>query len=110
MLIATASSLPPHLKMPDTSRVGGTMPFENDAAVLAVLDVAWQLPSDVLMTCEIGVRNCAGEVYRRALVKGVAQMLYLEDRLSQMGFVPELEDSEHNGSGFDVIFRRSVRK
>ena len=106
----TASSLPPHLKIPDTSRIGGTTPFENDAAVLAALDIAWKLPNDVLMTCEVGVRNDADEVYRRAIVRGVAQMLYLEERMAQMGFVPEFEDSEHNGSGFDIIFRRTTMK
>ena len=106
----TATSLPEHLKVPDTSRIGGTMPFENDAAVLAALDVAWRLPSDVLMTCEVGMRNSAGQVYRRASVTGVAQMLYLEERMAQLGFVPELEDSEHDGSGFVVIFRRTVKK
>ena len=104
----TASSLPGHLKMPETSRIGGTMPCENDAVVLAALDVAWQLPSDELITCEVGMRNNAGEVYRRASVLGVAQMLYLEERMTKMGFVAELEESEHNGSGFDVIFRRTA--
>ncbi len=86
------------------------MPFENDAAVLAALDVAWKLPSDVLMTCEVGMGNSAGQVYRRASVKGVSQMLYLEDRMAQLGFVPELEDSEHDGSGFDIIFRRTAKE
>ena len=106
----TATTLPEHLKIPDTSRIGGTLPFEEDATVLAALEVAWQLPSDVLMSCEVGMRNRAGEVYRRASVKGVAQMLYLEERMAQLGFVPELEDSEHHGSGFDIIFRRTARK
>jgi hypothetical protein len=106
----TANSLPVHLKVPDTSRMGGTMPLENDAAVPAALDVAWKLPSDVLMTCEVGVRNSAGEVYRRALVRGVAQTLYLEERTAQLAFVPELEDSEHDGSGLDIIFRRTAKK
>ncbi|MBC7609034.1 MAG: hypothetical protein H7228_05575 [Polaromonas sp.] len=90
---------------PDTSRVGGVAPHRHDGAILAALKAAWLMPADDLISCEIGVRNLKGEVYRRAAVKGVAQMLVLEEHLEALGFIPELEDTEHLGSGFDAIFR-----
>lgn len=98
---ATLPPAPP----PDTSRIGGTAPYENDGAVLALLEMTWKLPRDALISCEVGVRNRQDEVYRRAAVKGVTQMLYLDEHMTALGFAPELEESEHNGSGFDVIYR-----
>ena len=100
-LFATLPPAPP----PDTSRLSGTTVYENDASVLAVLQAAWKLPRDALISCEVGVRNLQDEVYRRAAVKGVTQMLYLDDHMTALGFAPELEESEHYGSGFDIIYR-----
>ncbi|MDB5964832.1 MAG: hypothetical protein JWQ72_1332 [Polaromonas sp.] len=91
--------------VPATSRVGRAGIFEHDAAVLEALDLAWRMPSDELIACEIGVRNRQGEVYRRAALTGVAQMLLFEERMDALGFSPELEDSEQEGSGFDAVFR-----
>ena len=98
---ATLPPAPP----PDTSRLGGTAPHENDAAVLAVLALTWKLPRDELISCEVGMRNRQHQVYRRAAVKGVTQMLYLDEQMTALGFAPELEESEHHGSGFDIIYR-----
>ena len=89
----------------DTSRLGGVAPHRDDAAVMAAIEAAWAMLCDDLIGCEVGVRNLQGEVYRRAVVKGVEQMLVLEERLALLGFVPELEDREYRGSGFAVIFR-----
>lgn len=105
MAYMSTFSTPPPVPLPDSSRVAGAAMYENDAAIMAALDIAWKLPCDELMACEVGVRNMQGRVYRRAAVKGVAQMLYFEERMTALGFVAEREDSEHDGSGFDIIFR-----
>jgi hypothetical protein len=96
---------PPQLLASCTSRVGGTAAFDNDVAVLAALDMACRLPGDELMDCGIGVRNLQGELYRRVALKGVAQILFFVGQMTALGFVAEPEESEHDGSGFDIIFR-----
>lgn len=94
--------------MVDTSRVGGTVPCEKDAGVLAALDLAWLLPGDELIACEVGVLNSRGEVYRRAAIGGVGQMLFFEERMAALGFRAALESREYAGSGFDILFERAA--
>jgi hypothetical protein len=89
----------------DSERLDGMKPHPFDAAVLDALDLAWQLPRDDLIACEVGIVNTHGMIYRRAALKGVSQVLDFGERMVMLGFEAELEQSEQVGSGFDVIFR-----
>ncbi|RUP25581.1 MAG: hypothetical protein EKK45_19245 [Curvibacter sp.] len=89
-----------------TELITDTKIAEYDEDILKALKAAGRKLGGSSKPYIVGIRNEHGTIYRKADMGGLQQVIYLAERLEDLGFEDELLENDRPPKGWDSIFSR----